>query len=80
MPFNIGLPELVIILVIVLLVFGAGRLPQVGNAMGRSIREFKKGMAGDEEEKAAGTAQASTSAEAQPAPGKTETAPAAKKE
>ncbi len=49
MPFNIGLPEMAIILVIVLLVFGANRLPQVGNALGKSIREFKRGMAGEEE-------------------------------
>ena len=39
---NIGLPELVLILVIVLLVFGAGKLPEIGKSLGKSIREFKK--------------------------------------
>ncbi|WP_084154273.1 twin-arginine translocase TatA/TatE family subunit [Citrifermentans bremense] len=41
--FGIGMPQLVIILVIVLLVFGAGRLPEVGRALGQSIRNFKAG-------------------------------------
>jgi sec-independent protein translocase protein TatA len=39
---NIGLPELILILVIVLLVFGAGKLPDIGRALGKSISEFKK--------------------------------------
>ena len=44
MPFTkgIGAPELIIILVIVMIVFGVGRLPEVGGAMGRAIREFRK--------------------------------------
>ena len=50
MPFfsRLGLPELVIILVIVLLLFGATRLPQVASALGKSVRAFRKG-AGVEE-------------------------------
>ena len=39
--FGLGMGELLIILVIVLLVFGAGKLPQIGDALGRSIRNFK---------------------------------------
>jgi sec-independent protein translocase protein TatA len=39
---NIGLPELVLILVIVLLIFGASKLPDIGRALGKSILEFKK--------------------------------------
>lgn len=39
---RIGLPELTIILVIVLLVFGAGKLPDIGKALGKSIHEFKR--------------------------------------
>lgn len=39
---KIGPVELVIVLVIVLLIFGAGKLPQIGNAVGKSIREFRK--------------------------------------
>lgn len=46
---NIGLPELLIILVIVLLIFGAGKLPQIGGALGKSIREFKKAKDGEDE-------------------------------
>jgi sec-independent protein translocase protein TatA len=41
---SIGFPELVLILVIVLLVFGAGKLPQLGRGMGEAIRNFKQGM------------------------------------
>jgi sec-independent protein translocase protein TatA len=43
-PLEIGL-----ILVIVLIVFGVGKLPQVGEALGKSIREFRKSSRGDEE-------------------------------
>ncbi|MBI2957226.1 MAG: twin-arginine translocase TatA/TatE family subunit [Chloroflexi bacterium] len=39
---SFGLPELLIILVIVLLIFGAGKLPQIGGAIGKSIKEFRK--------------------------------------
>ena len=43
MPFarGIGIPELVIILVIVMIIFGVGRLPQVGGALGHAIKEFR---------------------------------------
>jgi sec-independent protein translocase protein TatA len=39
--FGIGMPELIIILVIVLIIFGAGKLPQIGAGMGQAIRNFK---------------------------------------
>ena len=44
MPFvkGIGAPELIIIMVIVMIIFGVGRLPEVGGAMGKAIREFRK--------------------------------------
>ncbi|HAD05155.1 MAG: preprotein translocase subunit TatA [Desulfuromonadales bacterium GWD2_61_12] len=42
--FGLGTMELVIILVIVLVIFGAGKLPQVGSALGKGIRNFKDGM------------------------------------
>lgn len=42
MPFNIGPVELILVLVIVLVIFGAGRLPEVGGALGKAIREFRK--------------------------------------
>lgn len=44
MPFNLGFSELALIAVIFLLVFGAKRLPEIGGAMGKGIREFKKSM------------------------------------
>jgi TatA/E family protein of Tat protein translocase len=42
MPFNIGPGELIIVLIIALIVVGPGRLPDVGSALGKSIREFRK--------------------------------------
>lgn len=48
MAMRPGPMELIIILVIVMMIFGIGKLPQVGNAIGKSIREFRKGQ--DEEE------------------------------
>jgi len=50
MPFNIGAPELIIGLVIVLIVFGVGRLPEIGGAMGKAIREFRGSVSGKDEE------------------------------
>lgn len=40
--FGFGLPELLIVLSIVLVIFGAGKLPEIGGALGKSIRNFKK--------------------------------------
>ena len=42
MPFNIGAPELIIILIIALIVLGPGRLPDVAQSLGKSVREFRK--------------------------------------
>ncbi|MEE9527573.1 MAG: twin-arginine translocase TatA/TatE family subunit, partial [Syntrophobacteria bacterium] len=39
--FTFGVPELLVILVIVLIIFGGKRLPEIGRALGKSIREFK---------------------------------------
>ncbi|HLU66339.1 MAG TPA: twin-arginine translocase TatA/TatE family subunit [Kofleriaceae bacterium] len=44
-----GPMELVLILLIVLLIFGAGKLPAIGDALGRSIKNFKRSAAGDDE-------------------------------
>ena len=49
-PTRIGMPELLIILVILVLVFGAGRLADIGGAMGRSIREFRRSVREEGEE------------------------------
>ena len=42
--FGLGTPELIIILVIVVLIFGAGKLPEIGGAIGKSIKGFKKSI------------------------------------
>lgn len=52
--FGLGTTEMIIILVLVLIIFGAGKLPQVGGALGKGLKEFKGGMSGSdnvEEEK-----------------------------
>ena len=40
--FGIGMPELIIILIIILIIFGAGKLPEIGSGIGKGIRNFKK--------------------------------------
>ena len=45
--FGLGMPELIVILIIVLIIFGANRLPQLGEGLGKAIRGFKKGMSDD---------------------------------
>lgn len=47
--FGFGVPELLIILVIVLVIFGASRLPEIGGALGKSIRNFKNASSGKDE-------------------------------
>jgi len=46
---GLGFGELVILLIIVLLVFGAGKLPQIGDALGKSIKNFKRAANGKDE-------------------------------
>ena len=53
MPGNIGLPEIAIVLIIALIVFGPKRLPELGKSLGDGLREFKSSISGerdDEEE------------------------------
>ena len=54
MPFTrgIGITELLIILVLVMIVFGVGRLPEVGGALGKAIREFRKVQSPDTKDEA----------------------------
>jgi TatA/E family protein of Tat protein translocase len=68
MPFNIGAPELIIILIIALVLLGPGRLPDVAQSLGRSVREFRK---------AATDLSDATSLEAKPGTAGTGAAPAA---
>ena len=48
-------PELILILVIVLLIFGAGRLPDVAQGLGRGIRDFRKALSGEDERSSSGS-------------------------
>lgn len=47
--FGLGMGELVVILLIVVLMFGGKKLPQLGSSLGESIKNFKKGMKGDDD-------------------------------
>ncbi len=50
MPFRFGPWEIALILVIILIVFGVGRLPQVGTAVGKGLRAFRRGQIGEDED------------------------------
>jgi sec-independent protein translocase protein TatA len=64
-PF--GIPELVIILLVVMLIFGAKRLPEIGSSLGRSIRTFKSAVTGeDENTQDSGQAANTTTSDDQP--------------
>lgn len=84
MPFNVGPFELIIILLIVIAVFGAGRIAGIGRALGTSVREFREEARNEEEEgegegdgedETAGAAEGATASAAD-----AETPPAKKKE
>ncbi len=53
MPFRLGPTELIIILLVVLVLFGPGRLGNLGKDLGKSIREFREGLKGEDEKKPA---------------------------
>lgn len=57
---GIGFPELMVILVIIMIIFGAGKLPEIGNAFGKSIKNFKQSMKEAEQEEVAAEASEST--------------------
>lgn len=48
--FGIGVPELLIIMVVALVLFGPGKLPEIGGALGKGIRDFKRAVSGGDDE------------------------------
>jgi sec-independent protein translocase protein TatA len=64
-----GAPELIIVLIIVLLIFGVGRVSKIGGELGKSIKEFRQGITDDKTESAdSGTVTPEELAEPQPEP------------
>ena len=50
--FGIGMPELIVILVIIMIIFGAGKLPEIGGGLGKAIRNFKSSMSDPDKKEA----------------------------
>lgn len=73
---DIGAPELIIILLIVIVLFGAGRVGKLGKDVGTSVREFRRAVKDDDDEAAAKASAATAQApESQPAPAPGSTGP-----
>lgn len=49
LAFSVGLPEVLVVLAIALVIFGARRLPEVGSGLGKAIKNFKAGVSGKDE-------------------------------
>jgi len=70
---GIGFPELMIILVIIMIIFGAGKLPEIGSAFGNSIKNFKKSMKDAEEIQEATNLESTETVDGSSSPESTET-------
>ena len=60
MPFQLGIPEVIVVVVIALLVLGPKRLPDASRALGKGIREFRAGITGHEDTRTVGPPRAYT--------------------
>lgn len=70
---NLGMSELIVILMILLLVFGGSRLPQIGESLGRTARNFKRGFAGNDDIKVEPAAAAPSAPQKLESPAKSAT-------
>lgn len=57
----LGIPEIVIILLVIMLIFGARRLPEIGTSLGKSIRTFKSAVTGEDDSRGEETPKTSSS-------------------
>ncbi|MBO7675200.1 MAG: twin-arginine translocase TatA/TatE family subunit [Atopobiaceae bacterium] len=57
MIFGLGTPEILIILVVVLVIFGPKNLPKLGSALGKTVKNVREGMDGEEDEKDEGASE-----------------------
>ena len=48
--FGLGPGEIILLLLVILVVFGAGRLPQIGSSLGKGLKNFRKGLKGEDED------------------------------
>ncbi len=58
--FNFSMPELILVLIIALVVFGPGKLPEIGKALGKGLNEFKGAVGGDKQEETETTKKTET--------------------
>ena len=63
MILGLGIPELLVILVVVLVIFGPKNLPKIGSALGKTVKNVREGMEGDDDDKPAKTSEKAAASE-----------------